>query len=449
MPKSNNAARNNLSPRRDNTAIEWFRQASPYIHAHRGNVFVVALTGETLQAPTFVHLVHDIALLSHLGIRLVLVPGIRAQIDARLRTYSIEASYHNGLRITDERVLPIVKEAAGAVRIEIEAMLSMGLANTPMSGSRLRVTSGNFVTARPYGVHDGIDFCHTGAIRRIDTSAINSALDKGQLVLLSSLGYSSTGETFNLRTEDIAMRAAIDLHADKLIYLLAEHGVCDKRKKIIRQLNPADCDTLVNSRREFDEVTSTCLQNGARACRHGVPRTHLLSYLEDGVLLSELFTRDGCGTMINSDNYEGLRSANAEDSTGILELIEPLQADGTLVHRSREQLECDIEHFHVIERDGMIIACAALYRYAGNIAELACLVTHTKYADAGRAELLLNKVELDARVAGADRLFVLTVRTTHWFLEHGFQRVGIDQLPVEKRQFYNYQRNSKIFIKDL
>ncbi len=438
-----------MPQRKDNSAVEWFRQASPYINAHRGGIFVISFGGEALQASTFANLIHDVALLSHLGIKLVLVPGIRAQIDSRLMSQGIEARYEDGLRITDDKSLPIVKEAAGVVRVEIEAMLSMGLVNTPMSGARLRVASGNFVTARPYGVHNGTDYCHTGAIRRIDTDAIRSSLEKGQLVMLSPLGYSTTGETFNLRTEDVAMQAAIDLHADKLIYLLAEHGVRDGRRKIIRQLNPAECDKLVGGKRKLEEVTKTCVQNGARACRHGVPRTHLLGYLEDGALLTELFTRDGCGTMINSDNYENVRDAVSEDTAGILELIEPLQADGTLLRRSREQIECDIEHFSVIERDGMTIACAALYAYDDNVGELACVVVHPDYANAGRAELLLNTIEVKAAAAGIQQLFVLTTRTAHWFRERGFQLGDIDLLPVKKRQLYNYQRNSKIFIKSI
>lgn len=433
----------------DNATIEWFRQASPYINTHRGAVFVIAFSGDALMAPNFSNLIHDIALLSHLGIRLVLVPGIRTQIDKRLKARGIASHYQNGLRITDDKTLPVVKEAAGVVRVEIEAMLSMGLVNTPMSGARLQVASGNFVTAKPYGVHDGVDFCHTGTIRRIDTGAIHSALEKGQLLMLSSLGYSSTGEIFNLRTEDVAMQAAIDLHADKLIYLLDQQSIRNTQKKIIRQLTPAGCDTLITRRRALSEVNKTYLANGARACRHGVPRTHLLSYHQDGALLSELFTRDGCGTMINSDNYEGLRDANTEDTAAILELIEPLQSSNILVRRSHEQLKGEIEHFSVIEREGMIIACAALYGYDGNLAELACLVTHPSYANEGRAELLLNTIESRARAAGINQLFVLTTHTAHWFRERGFQPGDINHLPVKKRQLYNYQRNSKIFIKSL
>ncbi|MEM7206969.1 MAG: amino-acid N-acetyltransferase [Pseudomonadota bacterium] len=435
--------------KRDNTAVDWFRQASPYINAHRGGVFVISFGGEALSSDGFNNLINDIALLSHLGIRLVLVPGIRAQIDTRLKSLKIEARYADGLRITDDKSLPIVKEAAGSVRIELESMLSMGLVNTPMSGARLRVTSGNFVTAKPYGVHNGVDFCHTGAIRKIDSGAIRTALELEQLVLLSPLGYSTTGETFNLRTEDVAMQAAIDLQADKLIYLLPEHGVRDGRKRILRQLSPADCDNIVGGRRKVSERTQTCLQNAARACRHGVPRTHLLGFNEDGALLSELFTRDGCGTMVATDNYDTVRLANSNDVAGIYQLIEPLQANGTLVARSSEQLERDLDHFSVMERDGMIIACSALYSYSNRIGELACIAVHPDYANEGRAEIMLNAIVAKAKGSGLKSLFVLTTRTAHWFRERGFVLGDLNQLPLKKRELFNYQRNAKIFIKPL
>ncbi|MCP5036139.1 MAG: amino-acid N-acetyltransferase, partial [Rhodobacteraceae bacterium] len=135
--------------------VDWFRSSSPYIHAHRGKTFVVVFGGEAVADAAFTNLIHDIALLHGLGIRLVLVHGARPQIEERLRMRGAEMKYIKGLRVTDEAALICVKEAAGAVRVEIEALLSMGLANSPMAGARIQVTSGNFVTAQPIGIHDG------------------------------------------------------------------------------------------------------------------------------------------------------------------------------------------------------------------------------------------------------------------------------------------------------
>jgi amino-acid N-acetyltransferase len=440
------------------TDIDWFREASPYIKAHRGSTAVVYFAGEALEAENFPSLLHDLTLLSHLGLRLVLVHGIRPQIDARLAARGIDAQYHNGLRITDNDALPAVMEAAGAARVQLEALFSLGLPNTPMSGARLRVASGNFVTARPTGVRDGIDFQHTGEVRRIDATSIRELLDLGQLVLLSPLGYSPTGEVFNLRSEEVAAEVAAALHADKLLYLL--DGERAGLAALPNELDLAAADTLANTlaaqRADSDTEgdASRALRLSAAACRRSVRRCHLLDWRENGALLSELYTRDGAGSMVSGDRYEGLRRAGIEDVGGLLDLIAPMEAEGSLVRRSREQLELEIENFWVVERDGMIIACAALYPYPGDelavgCGELACVARHPDYQGGGRGDALLARIEMEARELGLSRLFVLTTRTAHWFRERGFLPAQLDDLPVKKREMYNYQRASKVFIKPL
>ncbi|MDH3901197.1 MAG: amino-acid N-acetyltransferase, partial [Gammaproteobacteria bacterium] len=337
--------------------IEGFRQSAPYIHAHRDCTFVLAFGGDAVADSRFDDLVHDIALLHSLGIRLVLVHGARPQIEARLRARGARLEYANGLRVTDDAALECVKEAAGTVRVEIEALLSMGLANTPMAGARIGASSGNFVTARPLGVRDGIDYCHTGEVRRIDIAAIRQHLDDRRIVLLSPLGYSPTGEVFNLSAEEIAVAAASDLQADKLILLTEETDLRDGRRQLVSQLSLSDATKLLQSRRKLPEDTVRHLQHAIQACRKGVRRTHIVSRRQDGALLLELFTRDGNGTLITAEIYEGLREAVIDDVGGILELIKPLEEAGILVRRSRECLEMEIDHFLVIERDGTVIAC--------------------------------------------------------------------------------------------
>ncbi len=430
--------------------VDGFRHSAPYIHAHRGNTFVVLFGGEAVADEGFAELVHDIALLHSLGIRLVLVHGARPQIEQRLRERGAAFDYAEGLRITDDTALACVKEAAGTVRVEIEARLSMGLANTPMAGARLRVASGNYVTARPMGVRNGVDFCHTGEVRRIDAAAIHQQLAAGQVVLLSPLGYSPTGEIFNLSAEDVATAAAGALHADKLIMLVEGPGLRDTRRRLIQQLSPQETEGLLHSRRKLPEDMLRHLHSALHACRLGVRRTHLLSRQTDGALLRELFTRDGAGTLITGETYEGLRRAAIDDVGGILELIQPLEAEGVLVRRSRENLEMEIDRFLVVERDGMIIACAALYPYPKEgVGELACMAVHDDYRNQGRGDGLLQALEARARELGIGALFVLTTRTAHWFRERGFQAARIEQLPVARRGLYNYQRKSKVFIKKL
>ncbi len=430
--------------------VDWFRGSSPYIHAHRGRTFVIAFGGEAVADDQFANLIHDIALLHGIGIRLVLVHGARPQIEDRLKSRKVEMQYINGLRVTDDAALTCVKEAAGAVRVEIEALLSMGLANSPMAGARIQVASGNFVTARPIGVRNGIDYCHTGEVRRVDAQAIESRLDSGAIALVPPLGYSPTGEVFNLSAADVAASVAIALGADKLINLVEHKGATDSRNRVITNMVPKQVDELIARRKQLPEDLLQSLNASLDASRSGVKRVHLIDRRQDGALLKELFTRDGIGTLITAEPYEETRTARIDDVGGLLELLEPLEETGVLVRRSRELLETEIDCFTLMERDGMAIACAALYPYPQeSMAELACVVVHPQYRGGDRGERLLEHMENAARQEGIDQLFILTTQTAHWFREHGFIQADLKALPMKKRELYNYRRNSKVFIKPL
>ncbi len=433
----------------DAAFVRWFRDSSPYIHAFRGRTFVISVGGEMLADRQFAALVHDIALLNSLGVHLVLVHGARPQIEHRLRARDADLHYVNGLRITDDIALDCVKEAAGSVRVEIEALLSMGLANSPMAGAHIRVASGNFVAAKPLGVRDGIDYCHTGEVRRIDGEAIHDNLGDGAIVLLSPLGYSPTGEVFNLSAEDVATAAAVQLRADKLIYFI-DDDVRDARRRLLRELSLSQAEKLFSARRKQPEHIAKALRSAVHACRHGVYRAHLINRHVDGALLLELFTRNGIGTLVTAQLYEDLRLAGLNDVGGLLKLLRPLEEDGVLVRRSRECLEMEIERFTVVERDGMIVACTALYPFAkDHVGELACLAVHPDYREEGRGDRLLEFIERQAGQLGITRLFVLTTHTAHWFRERGFRPGEIHDLPVKRQAMYNYQRKSKVFIKEL
>jgi amino-acid N-acetyltransferase len=429
--------------------VDWFRQSSPYIHAHRGRTFVLCFGGEAVAADDFPNLVHDIALLHGLGIRLVLVHGARPQIEERLKLRGADMAVVNGLRLTDDDALACVKDAAGAVRTELEALLSMGLANSPMAGARIRVASGNFVTARPLGVIDGIDYKHTGEVRRIDSEGLRQRLDAGAIALVPPLGYSPTGEVFNLSAADVAVAVAEALGADKLIFL-AEQKVSSGRGRLPSSMVPRQVDQLLTRRKTLAEELQRILRNAAAGCRSGVKRIHILDRQLDGVLLSELFTRDGAGTLVTAEPYEHTRTAGIDDVAGILELLAPLETAGILVPRPREVLETEIDRFSVVERDGTVIACAALYPFdKEGLGELACVAVHPDYRNGGRGDALLNHMEQQARALGLHGLFVLTTRTAHWFRERGFAPAGVDKLPRRRRDLYNWRRGSKVFIKPL
>jgi amino-acid N-acetyltransferase len=430
--------------------VRWFRQATPYVHAHRGRTFVIAFGGEAVADARFPDLVHDLALLHGLGIRLVLVHGARPQIEERLARRGAELRYVGRLRVTDAEALSCVKEAAGVARLEIEALLSLGLASSPMAGVRIPVVSGNFVTAKPLGVIEGVDYQHTGVVRRIDREALRRRLDDGAIALLPPIGYSPTGEIFNLSAADVARSAAIVLGADKLIFLLEEPGVTDDTGAVVSNVLSGEVETLLQQLPRMTEALAQTLRAGADACIQGVQRVHLISRRTDGALLRELFTRDGIGTLITGQPYEELRPARIHDVAGILELLRPLEERGILVRRSRERLETEIDRFFLMERDRMVTACAALYPYPGEgMAEIACLAVHPDYRNRGRGEKLLERMATIAREQGIGQLIVLTTQTAHWFLERGFIAASLTDLPMEKQALYNYRRNSKVFFKAL
>ena len=444
----------------DKSFVDSFRNSAPYINTFRGRTFVIVFGGEAVLDDLFANLIHDFVLLNSLGIRLVLVHGTRPQVEARLKKQGISQEYVNGFRVTDETALSCVKEAAGVVRVDIEALLSMGLANSPMVGARIRVTSGNVVIAKPLGIHNGIDFQHTGEVRRIDAEAIKLQLDQDSLVLLSPLGYSPTGEIFNLRAEDVATSAAIALKADKVLYLTEGSDLRDSRKQLTRELSLEQTQALLSSRRRLPEDMERILQSSINLCLNGVNRVHIINRQIDGALLQELFTRDGVGTLINADRYERTRQATIEDVSGILELITPLEQSDVLVRRSREHLEMEIDHFAIMERDGTIIACAAVHPFSAKkekgikknqepMAELACLAVHPDYRDAGRGNALLKHVEQRALEHNIQKLFAFTTKSSHWFIERGFSKADIKTLPMKRNALYNYKRNSKVFIKSL
>lgn len=433
--------------------IDWFRHTSSYINAHRKKVFVVLLPGEALEHPNLDNIVHDINLLNSLGVKLVLVHGARPQINNALDAANIQSTYHKDLRITDADSLAHVKQVIGALSIDVEAMFSMGLANSPMHGADITVCRGNYITARPLGVLDGIDHALTGVVRKVNATAIQQHLDANNIVLLNNLGYSTTGEVFNLSAEDVATEVAVALRAEKLIMFIPQTGILDGNGDMVSTLSPASAQHVleaVTSKKENNaNGIAQALAAAVKACSKNVPRSHLISFEHNGALIEELFTRDGSGTLVSKETFEVLRQANIEDIAGLLDLIKPLEESGVLVHRSRELLEAEINYFFVIEREGMIIACAALYPLDESCGEIACITIHKDYQDTGRGKDLLVAIEKHAKRVGMSKVIVLTTQTTHWFLEKGFTPITVAELPEKKQKMYNYQRNSKALIKTL
>ncbi|QTN25300.1 amino-acid N-acetyltransferase [Rhizobacter sp. AJA081-3] len=438
------------------TFVPWFRHVAPHIHAYRGKTFVVAIAGELIAAGKLGSFAQDLAILQAMGIKLVLVHGFRPQVNEQLRVKGHESRYSHGLRITDAIALDCAQEAAGQLRFEIEAAFSQGLPNTPMANAIVRVVSGNFLTARPVGIVDGVDFMHSGVVRKVDAAAIRRVIDIGSMVLLSPFGFSPTGEAFNLTMEDVATSAAVALQADKLLFITEVPGIRerldDPESGIDTELALADAERLLSALPAPTQPTDTAfyLRHCVKACQGGVERSHILPFAVDGALLLEVFTHDGIGTMVVDEKLESLREATADDIGGILQLIEPFESDGTLVKRSRTEIERDIGHYTVIEHDGVIFGCAALYAYPeSRTAELAALTVSPNVQGQGDGERILKRVEQRAKAMGLESIFVLTTRTMHWFIKRGFVQVDPDWLPEARKRKYNWDRRSQVLVKKL
>jgi len=438
------------------TFVPWFRSVAPHIHAHRGKTFVVAIAGELIAAGKLATFSQDLAILHAMGIKLVLVHGFRPQVEEQLRAKGHTSRFSHGMRVTDPLALDCAQEASGQLRYEIEAAFSQGLPNTPMAHSQIRVVSGNFITARPVGIVDGVDFQHTGLVRKIDAAGIRRAVEIGALVLLSPFGFSPTGEAFNLSMEDVAASTASELQADKLIYVTEVRGIpldpLDPDSEIDQEMGLVEARKLLSALPNPMQPTDTAfyLQHAVKACADGVERVHIVPFSVDGAVLMELFTHDGVGTMIVDEKLESLREASSDDIGGILQLIEPFEKDGTLVKRDRTEIERDIDHYTVIEHDGVIFGCAALYPYPeAHTAEMAALTVSPNVQGQGDGEKILKRVEQRARAAGLDSIFVLTTRTMHWFIKRGFKQVDPDWLPEARKRKYNWDRRSQVLVKKL
>ncbi len=441
------------------TFVPWFRSVAPYIHKFRHQTFVIGLTGEALAAGKLHSIAQDLAMIKAMGVKIVLVHGFRPQVNEQLHAKGHQGKYAHGIRITDSVALDCAQEAAGQLRFEIEAAFSQGLPNTPMADSTVRVISGNFVTARPVGIVEGINFEHSGVVRKVDVAGIQRSLDMDALVLLSPFGFSPTGEAFNLNMEEVATSVAVALKSDKLIFMTEIAGLRVRPEEPQSEDNPLDTELPLAQAKELlarvppsqrPSDIAFYLQHCVKACQGGVERSHIIPFAVDGALLLEIYVHDGIGTMVVDEKLEELREATADDVAGILQLIEPFEKDGTLVKRDRTEIERDVANYTIIEHDGVIFGCAALYPYPeARTAEMAAVTVSPQSQSTGDGEKLLKRIEQRARNLGLESLFVLTTRTMHWFIKRGFVQVDPDWLPEARKRKYNWDRRSQVLVKRL
>ncbi|EEY61292.1 amino-acid acetyltransferase, putative [Phytophthora infestans T30-4] len=430
-----------------------FRDMSPYINFHRGTTMVIHLPGQLVESNLFGAVMHDIALLNTFGVKLVLVAGSRPQLNRQLSLRKLSQRFDCGMRITGPMELQCAMDAAGSVRFQIESYLGRGIVNSPGRARTINIASGNFITAQPVGVRGGVDFKNTGEMRRLNVDKVRTALDDGDIVLISSIGYSASGEVFNCLSEQVASKCAIQLGSAKLIFLHNGEELIDSRSNsVVQTLVIEQAQQYVELARQNPDISGDFLlylKESIKACVNGVKRSHLVSRHVDGGLLQELFTRDGEGLMITKHMYEGIRMATTNDIVSIMRLIQPLLDDDVLVSRDQEQIESNVDTFTVVERDGAIIACCTLQPYENNFAEMGCVAVDSTYRNLGKGNAMLGYIMRKSAAMGVTKLFVLTTRTAHWFLERGFVEATVNDLPPSKLAKIDLRRKSKVYICDI
>ena len=415
-----------------NEFTKWFRACTPYIRSHQGKTFVITLPPECLESDNIRNIVHDLALLHVLGVRIAIIFGGSATTE----------------RVINDVKLQEIQKRTNQVRSQIELLFSAGIPESNLRERHIPIVSGNLVTAKPIGVIDGIDYVRAGKVRNIHAHQITSLLNGMNLVLIPPIGLSAAGAAYYLDGYHLAVEVAVALAADKLIILDANAQIKDGEGNGLSDIRIEILETLISSKgtaHNNDSILRCLLESAQR----GVPRTHAISYLQDGALLQELFTPDGVGTQISEDDYRTIRQANVTDMAAIVELIRPFEQNGSIVSRSKDQLENEIDSYWVAELDGLIIGCAAMYEFEDGYFELGCLVTAESYRSKALGRRLLLAVEQSAREANAVSLFALTTQATEWFIENGFAIGEIDDLPSTRVKSYDAQRNSKVLLKSL
>ncbi|MDR3145526.1 MAG: amino-acid N-acetyltransferase [Treponema sp.] len=438
----------------DESQVDRIREAFHYQSRFKGSTIVFKIDFPVTVEPAVPYLVRDLALLARTGFRVVIVPGAKEWIDAVLAEYGIRSNYAETTRITTGAAMPFVEMAAFHVATRFM---------TGLSADRVDAVTGNFVRARGLGVVDGLDMEHTGKVDRILIDSLGRILNLGMVPILPCIGWSSTGKPYNVPSDEIALSVSLALGAAKLFIISVHGGIrtgaytlpegigVGENGRVVR-LSPPEAETLLAANGPAagrGDKALTELELALRASRGGVERVHIIDGREQGVILRELFSNLGVGTMVYADEYESIRTLKIADIPDVLRLMEPLMQQGILIRRGTEDIREKRDDYAVFEIDGSIHACGALHDWGEGQGEIAAIATDPAYSDMGLGSRIVRFLMEEAREKGFHRVFVLTTRTHDWFEFLGFKECSAESLPEQRRKQYDLKRKSKVFALDI
>jgi amino-acid N-acetyltransferase len=422
--------------------VETIRQAFSYINQFQDETFVIKIEGALIAHPFFPILIKDIALLHHIGIRVVLVPGAKNRIDEILKNYDIRFSTVNGIRISTPESIPFIKMAAFDVSNKVMTMLAENNTNAVI---------GNWVRARSIGVRGGVDFQSSGIVEKLEIDIINNVLDEGLVPIFPNIGWNAQGKPYNLSSNELAFTIATELKAAKLFFINETGGISAKGFSVpkgvyvssdgfISQLTVQEAEHFLS--KNGDTGRTELVSLAYRACKSGVKRVHIIDGHVEGMILKEIFSNRGLGTMIYSNRHENIRPMNQTDVPEVIQIMRPYIAKGTLIGRTTADVEEHLSEYAVYEVDGTVHACAALHRYPNGQAEIAGMAVDELYASLGIGSKIVSYLVDKAIKMKLKQVFVLTTQAMDWFSSLGFKKVDITELPKERQKKYNTTRNS-------
>ena len=436
---------------------ERVRDVLRYISRFKNSIIVIHIDDSLVDSTFYTSHIRDIAYLHEVGLKVIIVPGAKNHIDTLLKNANHEWKEIDGIRITSEKEMSIIKMASFDMSNKIM---------TNLAEERLTAVIGNWVKARGKGVINGIDYQTAGEIDKINIQALNAVLDEGFIPIFPCIGWSSNGKPYNISSINLAAQVATELKAEKLFFLT--HGkqisnvdffipdnISIAPDGFVPAFNLEELDSFFELNENLGNFSTekkhilNLLKVAKLSCSLGVSRTHIVNGLFDGTLPCEIFSDLGSGTMIYKSNYGGIRTMEKEDIPAILNLIRPFVEQGILLPRTEESLLESYKDYIVYELDGGIKACAALHLYDNNQGEIAAVAVDSVCSHMGIGPKLINYLLDKSKNIGLSSVFILTTQTSDWFEKLGFYLSTVDSLPEERKQKWTKERGSKVLRIDM